>query len=219
MDITHPQMVSALVKQPLDIMTTLSQFSTDLWHGATGISGECGELLEMMAAFYDTGMDLASFDRENFVEEMGDIEFYMQQIRLRLTKPRDNSVTIIAFKLPISPDLSFRYAAQAAIHGSQILDAVKKCAIYNKALDEVLLLEQMTMLDVYLEALLLMFGYDRQEVLEANIAKLSKRYAGLSYSYKASQQRADKAPARKPFPGEPLAGVDDGGLDHVVTEK
>lgn len=125
-DITHPQLVAALVKKPDLIAPTLNDDKVDLIHAVMGIVGEAGELLDGIKkhVIYDKALDL-----ENVVEELGDMEFYMEQLRQRL-------------------------------------------------------------------------GLTRQETLDHNIAKLSVRYAGLNYSDAAAQQRADKEPQRKPFPGE-----------------
>lgn len=125
--ISHSQLVAALVKKPQDILDTLTPEGMDMIHAVLGISGEAGELLDAVkkASVYNKPLD-----RENVIEELGDLEFYMEQLRQRL-------------------------------------------------------------------------GITREETLEANIAKLSKRYAGLSYSDKAAQQREDKQPQRKHFPGEP----------------
>lgn len=47
-------------------------------HAAIGISGETGELLDMVKKAWIYGKD---FDRENAVEELGDIEFYLEAFR------------------------------------------------------------------------------------------------------------------------------------------
>lgn len=126
-DVTHPELVKALVKAPGLIIEQMNEDKMDLIHAVMGVCGEAGELLDAVkkAAVYDKPLD-----RENVVEELGDMEFYLEQLRQRL-------------------------------------------------------------------------GITREETLDHNIAKLSVRYAGLNYSDTAAQQRADKQPQRKPFPGEP----------------
>lgn len=205
--ITHPALVAALVKPPQDIIATLNTFTVDLWHGATGVSGEAGELLEALLFPPAEG-----FDRVNLREELGDIYFYMEQIVQRSGIVIDwDSVYLQARNAELTHDLIVHYGACVAVHASQVLDAVKKAALYNKALDLEVLTNSMNALAVGLVTLGYMFGIDQQEALQANISKLSKRYASLAYSDQQAQDRADKVqpqegviPARKPFKGEPL---------------
>jgi len=75
----------------------------------------------------------------------------------------------------------------------ELLDAVKKATIYKKPIDRDNVIEELGDLEFYMEGLRQNLGITRQETLDANIAKLSVRYAGLNYSDKAAQERADKA--------------------------
>lgn len=115
-DISHPEMVRALVKKPGAIIAQLTEDKVDMIHAIMGISGEAGELLDAIkkATIYDKPLD-----RTNVVEELGDLEFYMEQLRQSL-------------------------------------------------------------------------GITREQTLEANIAKLRKRYEGFQYSDQAAHARADK---------------------------
>lgn len=200
--ITHPELVSALVKPPVDILKTLSAHNADLWHGATGVAGESGELLEAILFPPESGID-----RVNLREEMGDLYFYIEQIvqRTGITIAWDTTEQIAA-DADMRAKLSLTYAGAIAVHGSQVLDTVKKAAIYNKDLDLELLTNQLNALVASMATLGKMFHLDRGECLRHNILKLSKRYESLSYSDKAAQDRADKQsgeiPARKPFKGE-----------------
>lgn len=200
--ITHPELVSALVKPPVDIIATLTPHTADLWHGATGVAGETGELLEAILFPPATGID-----RVNLREEMGDIYFYIEQLvqRAGITIAFDVAAEV-ADGADMRAKLALTYAGQCAVHGSQVLDTVKKAAIYNKPLDVELLTNQINALVASMASLGKMFQLDRQECLNANIHKLSKRYQSLSYSDKAAQERADKQsgeiPARKFFKGD-----------------
>lgn len=73
----------------------------------------------------------------------------------------------------------------------ELLDAVKKAAIYRLPLDRGNILEELGDLEFYLEGLRQHFGVLREEILAGNIAKLQKRYAD-GYSDKAAHERADK---------------------------
>lgn len=78
----------------------------------------------------------------------------------------------------------------------ELLDAVKKAVIYRKPLDRENVIEELGDLEFYMEGLRQGLGITRQETIDANIAKLSKRYEGLKYSDKSAQLRADKQDER-----------------------
>jgi len=75
----------------------------------------------------------------------------------------------------------------------ELLDAIKKGAIYQKPLDHDNIVEELGDIEFYMEGLRQGLGISRQETLDANIAKLGERYKGFTYSDTAAQQRADKA--------------------------
>ena len=116
-EMKYEEMVRALFKRGSDIVRQLSEKDGSIWHAATGIAGEAGELLDAIKkkVAYQKPLDM-----ENVIEELGDLEFYMEALRQEL---------------------------------------------------------QIT----------------RQETLDANQSKLSKRYEKFIYSDKAAQERADKA--------------------------
>ena len=74
----------------------------------------------------------------------------------------------------------------------ELLDAVKKSVIYRKPLDLENVIEELGDLEFYMEGLRQGLGITRQETIDANVEKLSKRYEGLRYSDKSAQLRADK---------------------------
>lgn len=205
--ITHPQLVAALVKSPDHIQADLNIYAIDLWHGATGVAGEGGELLEAILFPPKEGVD-----RVNLREELGDLFFYMEQIHQRSGCFMDwDTADVIARNAIISPDTALANAAAVAVHASQVLDTIKKLALYNKPLDNEMLTNQMNALAAAALTIGYQFGISREEALNANIAKLSKRYESLSYSDAQAQARADKVqpqegviPERKYFKGEEL---------------
>ena len=74
----YEDMVEALVKPGEDILASLTPEGVNMWHMATGISGESGELLDAVKKFAIYNKPL---DRENVIEELGDLEFYMEGLR------------------------------------------------------------------------------------------------------------------------------------------
>lgn len=74
----------------------------------------------------------------------------------------------------------------------ELLDAIKKKVIYRKPLDLENCKEELGDLEFFLEGIRQGLGITREQCLDANIAKLGKRYEGLKYSDTAAQARADK---------------------------
>lgn len=72
------QMVRKLAKPGIEILKELTDSRIDLLHAAVGVSGEAGELLDAIKkhVIYNRPIDL-----ENIIEELGDIEFYLEQLR------------------------------------------------------------------------------------------------------------------------------------------
>lgn len=68
--IPYNKFVAVLAKKMPDV-------KQELIHGAVGISGEAGELLDAVKKHWIYNEQL---DVENVLEEMGDIRFYMQMI-------------------------------------------------------------------------------------------------------------------------------------------
>ncbi|HQS59939.1 MAG: nucleotide pyrophosphohydrolase [Gallionellales bacterium 35-53-114] len=76
----------------------------------------------------------------------------------------------------------------------ELLDAIKKSAIYNKPIDMENVIEELGDIEFYLEGLRQGLNITREQTLAANIEKLGKRYEGLKYSDVSAQQRKDKQP-------------------------
>lgn len=73
----------------------------------------------------------------------------------------------------------------------ELLDAIKKKAIYNKPLDRANVIEELGDIEFYMEGLRSALNITRDDVLAANMEKLARRY-GKNYSDSAAQERADK---------------------------
>ena len=84
-------------------------------------------------------------------------------------------------------------AIGVAGEAGELLDAMKRVVIYNKFIDLDNVIEELGDMEFYLEGLRQGLGISRELVLEANIAKLQKRYASGTYTDKAAQDREDKS--------------------------
>jgi NTP pyrophosphatase (non-canonical NTP hydrolase) len=107
---THAEMVRTLVKPGSHIASALTANEADLWHAATGVVGEAGELIDAVKKHVIYRKDI---DRANVVEELGDIEFYLEQVRQNLGITRDETLEANIDKLSVRYN-GLKYSDQAA---------------------------------------------------------------------------------------------------------
>ena len=74
----------------------------------------------------------------------------------------------------------------------ELLDAVKKAAVYRKPLDRENVLEECGDLLFYIQGILNYYDMTLDQVTELNRLKLSRRYSEGKYSDQQAQDRADK---------------------------
>lgn len=188
-DITHPELVATLVKPGEIIAAEMTAKEADLWHGATGVAGETTEILEAAIK----GEIEGEIDHENMVEELGDMEFYLEQVRTNLGITREDVLAAYeGHDILLGKDFT-GFAACLAVAGGTVLDLAKKVAIYKKPASRLDFLRALYWIEVCMGAIRNEINTTREEALAGNIAKLSVRYAGLKYSNEAAQTRADKA--------------------------
>jgi NTP pyrophosphatase (non-canonical NTP hydrolase) len=82
-------------------------------------------------------------------------------------------------------------AVGIAGEAGELLDAVKKTWVYERPLDIANLVEELGDLEFYMQAMRAELGITREQVLEANVQKLLKRYP-TGYTNEAAIARADK---------------------------
>lgn len=106
---THPDLVKALCKPGEDIRLTLTNGQAHALHMAVGVCGEAGELIDAVKrwAIYQQSVDL-----ENIIEELGDLEFYMEGIRQGLNITREECLAHNVQKL--TKRYGEKYSDQAA---------------------------------------------------------------------------------------------------------
>ena len=96
------EMVSRLSKPGDQIICELTAGKADALHMAIGISGEAGELLDAIKKWAIYGKPI---DMQNVIEELGDLEFYMEGLRQALLIARQDTIDQNMAKL------SVRYAS------------------------------------------------------------------------------------------------------------
>lgn len=99
--IVYEEMVKTLAKPGADIVETLTPEKAHYLHMAVGIVGEAGELIDGIkkAVIYNK-----SLDRDNMVEELGDIEFYLEGLRQGLGITREETLAGNISKLKVRYD-------------------------------------------------------------------------------------------------------------------
>ena len=85
----HAVMVASLLKPAEHIIEEFNAFKANLIHSAIGISGESGELLDAVKKHVIYNKPL---DRENVIEELGDLEFYMEALRSLIDITREETL-------------------------------------------------------------------------------------------------------------------------------
>lgn len=106
----HAHMVKGLAKDGETIRGELSAENAHLIHMIMGVSGEVGELLDAIkkSVIYNKPLDM-----ENIVEELGDIEFYLQGLRQGLRINRADTLGANIQKLSVRYP-NFSYSDQSA---------------------------------------------------------------------------------------------------------
>ena len=96
MELRHKELVERVCKPGEEIMKTITPIQADLIHCVMGLSGEAGELLDAVKKHCIYGKPL---DMDNVIEEMGDIEFFLERIRYLLGLNRMSILSVNYEKL------------------------------------------------------------------------------------------------------------------------
>jgi len=184
--LSHPEMVNKLAKNAAQIADEVNNRENrdqlfDLLHASIGFAGEVCELQEGSVTL------LTKVD-DNLVEELGDIEFYLELLRQCL------HIKELSASQQVSSYLSFNGLLEelSEISGD-MLDATKKCFVYNQEIDTIRFVKALTKAHLCLNRIYTNEGLTREDVLEANLKKLDKRYPGFNFTNEAAKARKDKA--------------------------
>lgn len=92
----HAQLVRALTKSPLDIVMEIDEHKMGLLHMVVGVVGEAGEALEHVKK---STIHNKPLDRCALINELGDIEFYLEGLRQCLGVTREECLNANIEKL------------------------------------------------------------------------------------------------------------------------
>ena len=200
MEPTRYELVKALAKPGDQILATLNAHKVHLLHMAIGMCGEAGEILEADSA-------------ENVLEELGDSYFYfegfMQGLKLSAAELQ-RAQNVILREINYTPWGGRESISCVIVYASRILDEVKKYAVYNKPeLNMEHLLQHMIRYVYALRSVRDQFGFSDEDVHSANLKKLGKRYASLTYTDNAALERADKVEEAVAAPERNFIGMNE----------
>lgn len=96
--ISHDDMVKKLFKNGDAILSTITPDQLTRLHAVVGVSGEAGELLDAVKkeTMYNKKPDI-----ENIIEELGDLEFYMEALRQAYDITREQTIRANIAKLGV----------------------------------------------------------------------------------------------------------------------
>ena len=97
-DSEYKHFVGTRAKSGDEISATFTPLKANLTHAALGIAGESGELVDAIKKYVMYEKDL---DLNNVIEELGDLEFYMEMLRNTLHITRDQTLTHNIEKLSV----------------------------------------------------------------------------------------------------------------------
>lgn len=109
-ELQHAKMVKTLSKPAATIRSELTDSDVELLHMVVGISGEAGELLDAIKKRFIYRKEL---DIDNIVEELGDLEYYLEGFRQALNITRENCLAANIEKLAVRYK-DFKYTDSAA---------------------------------------------------------------------------------------------------------
>ena len=117
-EIKFEAMVTGLKKDGALIIQEMSAPQADALHMAVGVSGESGELLDAVKKWviYQKPLDV-----NNVIEELGDLEFYMEGLRQVLNVTREECIAANIKKLG-QRYAGFQYSNKAAIERADKFD-------------------------------------------------------------------------------------------------
>lgn len=92
----YSNFVASKVKPGVDILCSLTSEKAHIIHMGMGVAGEAGELIDAIKKYT---MYNKTVDMENIIEELGDIEFYMEGIRQAFGITRDQTIEANMYKL------------------------------------------------------------------------------------------------------------------------
>lgn len=190
----YEQMVDALFKKFPDTPDTFM-------HACAGLVGEFGELVD---ALKKTWVYEKPLDRENLLEELGDMYFYFTALRMMFEIPPAPKTTLqnVLNSAPkIAEEKLVETIMSHAISNSGLVGGI--FSIINKSFDAdkfaPTLAIMFLQLELFIVAVAHHFGWSKEAIEEANMKKLAVRYPDKVFKAEHAQARMDKAHEPSPI--------------------
>jgi len=153
----------------------------ELMHAAIGLSGEAAEFAEA------DGL-------QNAIEELGDLEFYAEAFRQKLGISEEEVVLARMAQSATEAKVTLgTMIHHLSVVTGDILDHTKKCWVYGHQPESATFVELFGRFEGITLQVRDILGVNRQVILDANQAKLGKRFPEGVYSGADALARADKA--------------------------
>lgn len=150
----------------------------DLVHAALGIVGEVIELQ-------------FSTSRENTLEELGDIEFYLKHYWIVVDRLKQRGLRMMPIVAHATPITWAQCMTDLTAGAGELVDYAKKAWVYGKAYELIPFESELHRLSMALDGLYDHLGIDKQSIRSRNVTKLKRRYP-TGYTDAAANARADK---------------------------
>lgn len=185
-----------------EVMRNCPSFSTDTMEkkldlGALGVSGEAGEVAEIVDQVLHRGVDFLGL-KDKLVKEMGDVRWYLEYLDAALDINYKSTVAWTEFEPNTFREDFAAAGLRLAIQCGAVTDIIKKVLHHSKPLDEVRekLVEKHRLARIALEFLCAVTHITMEEVEEANVAKLRARHPN-GWTPESQNAKADEKPEEK----------------------
>jgi phosphoribosyl-ATP pyrophosphohydrolase len=162
----HQKMVATLAKKGDKILEALSPVKCHLMHMIVGIMDE----------YFELQVAIKKADRENILEECGDMLFYTEGLLIDVELDHPYNLKVLG------EDETFQALARIG----------KRHVFYNQELDNKELICVYNNLKSWIGFYLSQIGKTIADAQEHNMAKLAVRYKNFQYSDERAKQRVDK---------------------------
>lgn len=202
-EIPYSEFVNTLVKPGRDIIDELEPGTANLLHMGLGVGGEAPELL---GAILWMVMDGKQLDRKNAVEELGDMEFFLEGLRAELRIKREETLQVRnmhedftgitgaweSIAKPLAP------AVRLVVAAGELMDLVKKGTIYGmiNMPSRAHFLKALGVVEFYMERLRVALNISWEETIAANREKLGLRFEKKKFDNAQAGARKDKNPGQ-----------------------
>lgn len=191
----YQRILATLIKNPIEILESLTPYKINMLHSASALLGELAELADAKTT-------------EDHKEEFGDAVFYLEALASAVKEyPEWEELTgclpdLSSLHLFDESDYNWNpnvhWKSNLVIAAGNLFDVVKKHVFYNKPLT----LQMVVDFRAHWKAVRYLIvkhagdqkycGWTMAQLRQSNIDKLSNRYPGLQFTDAAADKRADK---------------------------